>query len=163
DRRDGPGIRGARRAPPDAANRLVAGDRPGRGEPGPGRPATGLGRSTGTCPRAGRGPVPEHPDATERPPLPGDRGRPRGDPGHDRSAGYRVRVTYAGDNFRVRLRLDADGHEVHPLMTKPDPVRPVEFDVPAVATADGDLTLRFAPEPGRGGNGRGCQVAEVWL
>jgi hypothetical protein len=81
----------------------------------------------------------------------------------DPSARYRVRVVYAGDNFRTRIRLDADGAEVHPPIDKPDPVRPLEFDVPAAATSDGVLTLTWAADPGRGGNGRGCQVAEVWL
>jgi hypothetical protein len=61
------------------------------------------------------------------------------------------------------MALEADGIEVHPWIAKPDPVRPVEFDVPAKATADGRLTLTWRQEPGRGGNGRGCQVAEVWL
>ena len=83
--------------------------------------------------------------------------------GLDPAARYRVRVVYAGDNFRIRIRLDADGAEVHPSLLKPDPVRPVEFAVPAAATADGALTLTWTPEPGRGGNGRGCQVSEVWL
>lgn len=83
--------------------------------------------------------------------------------GLDRSARYRVRVVYGGDNFRVRVRLEADGGEVHPLIAKPNPPRAVEFDVPAGATADGALTLRWTREPGLGGNGRGCQVAEVWL
>jgi hypothetical protein len=31
------------------------------------------------------------------------------------------------------------------------------------ATQTGELTLTWHGEPGRGGNGRGCQVAEVWL
>jgi hypothetical protein len=35
--------------------------------------------------------------------------------------------------------------------------------VPRSATADGVLTLRWHREPGLGGNGRGCQVREVWL
>jgi hypothetical protein len=81
----------------------------------------------------------------------------------DPAGRYRVRIVYAGDNFQPRLRLDADGIEVHPLIKKPDPVHPVEFDVPPRANADGELTLTWSPEPGRGGNGRGCQVAEVWL
>jgi hypothetical protein len=85
--------------------------------------------------------------------------------GLDPQARYRVRVVYAGDNFRAktRIRLDADGKEVHPLMAKPDPVQPVEFAIPAGTTDDGALTLRFSQEPGQGGNGRACQVAEVWL
>jgi hypothetical protein len=83
--------------------------------------------------------------------------------GLDPSARYRLKVVYGGDNFRVRVRLDADGREVHPLVAKPNPPRPVEFDIPREATADGVLTLRWTREPGLGGNGRGCQVAEVWL
>jgi hypothetical protein len=81
----------------------------------------------------------------------------------DPEARYRVRVVYAGDNFRTRVRLDAEGREVHPLIAKPDPVRPIEFDIPAAATGHGALTLRWTQEPGQGGNGRACQVAEVWL
>jgi len=83
--------------------------------------------------------------------------------GLDPAARYRLRVVYSGDNFRTRIRLDADGQEIHALMEKPDPVHPIEFAVPVGITADGELTLRWSPEPGRGRNGRGCQVAEVWL
>jgi hypothetical protein len=39
----------------------------------------------------------------------------------------------------------------------------VEFDIPAAATRDGELTLSWTSTPGRGGAGRGPQVAEVWL
>jgi hypothetical protein len=81
----------------------------------------------------------------------------------DPEARYRVRVIYGGDNFRTRVRLDAGATEVHPLIAKPDPVRPLEFDIPAAATRSGTLTLRWSQEPGQGGNGRACQVAEVWL
>jgi hypothetical protein len=63
----------------------------------------------------------------------------------------------------VKWKLDADGAEVHPLLDKPSPPRPLEFDVPPDSTADSELTLRWSKEPGRGGNGRGTQVAEVWL
>jgi hypothetical protein len=48
-------------------------------------------------------------------------------------------------------------------MHKPWPPRPLEFDIPAEATAAGELSLIWNREPGLGGNGRGCQVAEVWL
>ncbi len=81
----------------------------------------------------------------------------------DPTARYRLRVVYGGDNFRVRVRLDADGRKIHGLMQKPNPPRPVEFDIPPSATGDGSLTLQWTREPGLGGNGRGCQVAEVWL
>jgi hypothetical protein len=77
---------------------------------------------------------------------------------------YRVRVVYGGDNFRTRVQLLADGGtEIHAWIEKPRPLRPVEFDVPRAVTADGRLTLSWYQEPGRGGAGRGCQVAEVWL
>lgn len=78
-------------------------------------------------------------------------------------AHYKVRVVYAGDSFRNLIRLDADGHAVHDWLKKPDPPVPLEFDVPPQATADGTLELTWRQEPGKGGNGRGCQVAEVWL
>jgi hypothetical protein len=84
--------------------------------------------------------------------------------GLDRAARYKVRVVYAGDSPKRKIRLLADDRlEVHPFVDKPLPVRPVEFDIPVKATEDGDLTLTWYQEPGLGGNGRGCQVAEVWL
>ncbi|MHB1556574.1 MAG: hypothetical protein ACYC61_03720 [Isosphaeraceae bacterium] len=84
--------------------------------------------------------------------------------GLDREASYRVRVVYTGDMFEVRVRLEADGAtEIHPYLLKPRDLKPVEFDVPRAATADGSLDLTWTAEPGQAGNGRGCQVAEVWL
>lgn len=86
--------------------------------------------------------------------------------GLDPAAQYTVRVVYAGDMYSQtpKVRLVADGeHEVHALIAKPQPVAPVEFAIPRAATADGRLTLGWSAEPGIGGAGRGCQVAEVWL
>ncbi len=85
--------------------------------------------------------------------------------GHlDSTARYKVRVVYAGDSPRRRIRLLAnDAQEIHPLIEKPSPVRPIEFDLPAEATRKGELTLNWYRETGLGGNGRGCQVSEVWL
>lgn len=83
--------------------------------------------------------------------------------GLDPGASYKVRVVYGRDNSRGWMRLDAEGSEVHPLIDKPAPLRPLDFDVPPTATADGTLTLTWSKERGLGGNGRGCQVAEVWL
>lgn len=76
---------------------------------------------------------------------------------------YKMRVTYAGDNFRVKIQLVADGRMIHPPMMKPNPHKTLEFDIPQELTADGNLELKFNRDPGVGGNGRGCQVAEVWL
>jgi hypothetical protein len=82
----------------------------------------------------------------------------------DPSAQYKVRVVYAGTTPQLKIRLVAnDQYEIHPLMAKPSPVKPIEFDVPAQATASGELNLTWNIEPGRGGNGRGRQVSEIWL
>jgi hypothetical protein len=81
----------------------------------------------------------------------------------DRSAQYKIRVVYGGDSPNTKIRLTANGVEVHPLMTKPTPVRPVEFDIPRQATEKGELDLSWNREAGLGGNGRGSQVSEVWL
>ncbi|GAC1467109.1 MAG: hypothetical protein NVSMB9_08380 [Isosphaeraceae bacterium] len=83
--------------------------------------------------------------------------------GLDPGSRYRLRVVYAGDSPRARMHLEAEGVEVHPWLAKPDPVGPLEFDVPRKTIADGRLELSWRQEQGRGGNGRGCQVAEVWL
>jgi hypothetical protein len=83
--------------------------------------------------------------------------------GLDPAAQYKVRVVYAGDSLNTKIRLAANGVEVHPLMAKPNPVKPVEFDIPKQATEKGTLELVWSREAGLGGNGRGTQVAEVWL
>lgn len=84
--------------------------------------------------------------------------------GLDPSARYKVRVVYGGDSPKRKIRLAANGSlEVHPLIAKPWPVQPVEFAIPLEATRDGTLTLSWQRETGLGGNGRGCQVSELWL
>ncbi len=82
----------------------------------------------------------------------------------DTTAQYEVKMVYTGDDFNTKIRLMADDNiQVHPYIKKPMPVHPVEFDIPRQATRDGNLTLTWNQELGQGGNGRGCQVAEVWL
>jgi hypothetical protein len=88
--------------------------------------------------------------------------------GLDPGAAYKIRVVYAGDSPSVKIRLAAGDTangtlEIHPLLQKPMPVRPLEFDIPRQATGKGELDLSWSREPGLGGNGRGVQVAEVWL
>jgi hypothetical protein len=84
--------------------------------------------------------------------------------GLDPHAAYKLRVVYAGDNPSRKIRLTAgDNIEIHPPMPKPVPTRPLEFDIPPAAIANGELVLTWSGEPGLGGNGRGCQVSEVWL
>jgi hypothetical protein len=74
----------------------------------------------------------------------------------DPSARYRLKVVYSGGNLGPKIRLEAEGLEIHPLMSKPNPVKPFEFEIPHAATADGVLTLTWTEEPDRGSNGRGC-------
>ena len=82
----------------------------------------------------------------------------------DAGTRYRLRVVYGGDSPKKRIRLIANANlEIHPLIQKAFPVRPVEFEVPAAATRNGELNLMWYREPGLGGNGRGCQVSEIWL
>lgn len=84
--------------------------------------------------------------------------------GLDPAARYRLRVVYAGDSVKPKIRLTAgNGVEIHPWMERPVPFRPLEFDIPREAIREGELVLTWQREPGQGGNGRGCQVAEVWL
>jgi hypothetical protein len=84
--------------------------------------------------------------------------------GLDRTASYKVRVVATGDMFQVKIRLTAnESIDVHPFLLKPRDMTPLEFDIPPAATHTGHLNLSWHVEPGRGGNGRGCQVAEVWL
>ena len=82
----------------------------------------------------------------------------------DRQAKYKARVVYAGDMLRVPIRMVANGNiEIHGYRAKPFPVAPLEFAIPKEATRDGTLDLEWTRPAGLGGNGRGCQVAEVWL
>ncbi len=81
----------------------------------------------------------------------------------DPNAHYKLQVVYGGERWRPKIRLFADERiVVHPFK-KVDPLERMEFAIPREATRDGELTLTWYQEPGRGGAGRGCQVAEVWL
>lgn len=82
----------------------------------------------------------------------------------DTHAHYRLRVTYAGEDYTLPMRLVANDHfEIHPPRLRTSNPETVEFDVPPEATASGTLKLAWTRPPGGGGSGRGAQVAEVWL
>jgi hypothetical protein len=83
--------------------------------------------------------------------------------GLDTRLHYRLRVTYAGEDYALLLRLTANDVEVHPARLRHSNPETVEFDLPAVLTPAGSLTLRWTGPAGSGGSGRGRQVAEVWL
>lgn len=78
----------------------------------------------------------------------------------DPKAKYKVRVVYA-DADGVKSRLLAGNRELHGYDQKP--WQSLEFDIPAEANAKGELTLTWEMVPGIGGNGRGCQVCEVFV
>jgi len=83
--------------------------------------------------------------------------------GLDRDAQYKIRVVYGGSPH-LTIRLDCnEKYPVHPLIQKPWPPKPQEFDIPAEATRSGSLELIWHRESGLGHNGSGCDVAEVWL
>ena len=80
----------------------------------------------------------------------------------DPNAVYRVRVVYGREGRARKVRLVAgEKHEIHDYLSRPN--EPLEFAVPPGAIVRGELLLTWTPEPGRGGTGRGLQVAEVWL
>ena len=64
----------------------------------------------------------------------------------------------------AKIRLMADQHvEIHPYLERPVPMRALQFDIPAEATRDGELTLQWSIEPGQGGFSSAAAVAEVFL
>jgi hypothetical protein len=84
--------------------------------------------------------------------------------GLEKDAQYRLRVVHSGDSPGVKLRLIAnDTLVIHPYILRAWPPAPQEFAIPREATTHGSLKLAWNREPGMGGSGVGCQVAEVWL
>ena len=81
----------------------------------------------------------------------------------DRAARYRVRVVYGGERPRMQRLVANESFEVHPMQRIERLYEPVEFEIPAAATASGELTLKWTVPAGLGGSGRNNQVAEVWL
>jgi hypothetical protein len=84
--------------------------------------------------------------------------------GLDPDVEYVLQVVISGDSRGVKTKLMAnDALEIHPLQLRPWPPAPQTFAVPRAATAGGELRLTWTRETGLGGNGRGCQLAEVML
>ncbi|HWF67744.1 MAG TPA: hypothetical protein VN670_10575, partial [Acidobacteriaceae bacterium] len=83
---------------------------------------------------------------------------------------YKVRVVYMGRRFKIGLMAN-DTIQIHPYIGGITPGErhqlqlpaPQEFPIPQEATANGELKLSWTREPGLGGSGTGCNVAEVWL
>lgn len=84
--------------------------------------------------------------------------------GLDPNVDYSLQVVVSGDSRGVKTRLVAnDLIEIHPWEMRPWPPAPQSFTLPRAATSSGELRLTWTREAGLGGNGRGCQVAEVML
>ncbi|MBI4558322.1 MAG: hypothetical protein HY706_12140 [Candidatus Hydrogenedentes bacterium] len=78
--------------------------------------------------------------------------------GLDGQAAYKLRVTYAGRHHPTMRLLANDKVEIHGPLPQPSPIKQLEFDIPPEATRGGTLDLEWHRL-----EGRGCQVAEVWL
>lgn len=76
----------------------------------------------------------------------------------DPTAQYTLRVNYHG-RFHATMKLVANQkYVIHEAVKTVDPPRPLEFSIPHAATQTGELELTWYRL-----EGRGCQVAEVWL
>jgi hypothetical protein len=83
-------------------------------------------------------------------------------PDLDKSASYALRVVYGRYKNSAPIRLIANERwEIHSWLQRE--CQRLEFPIPREATATGELTLTWLPQPGRGENGRVLEVAEVWL
>lgn len=76
---------------------------------------------------------------------------------------WRLRATYAGEDYQLPMRLTGNGVELHaPLPRATNPMT-IELPIPPEITRSGQLRLEWTRPAGVGGGGRGHQVAEVWL
>ncbi len=81
----------------------------------------------------------------------------------DKNGQYKIRIIY-GAEMDSEIKLVANNqYEVHPMITKNITYDPIEFIIPKNVTKNGVLRLTWSRPKGLGRNGRGVQVAEVWL
>lgn len=92
--------------------------------------------------------------------------------GLDTTANYTFSVVYAFAGFgrRPKSSLTAIGTGgqsalLHDFMEAPQPTQRISFAIPAAVTRGGELQVECHQPAGicQNGNGRGCQIAEVWL
>jgi hypothetical protein len=76
---------------------------------------------------------------------------------------YRLRYTWAGEDYALPLTLTANGTPLPAPEQRGSNPQTVELDIPPALTGNGALTLSWARPAGIGGGGRGRQIAEVWL
>lgn len=92
--------------------------------------------------------------------------------GLDKAASYNISIVYAYAGFEgppesSLAAIGADGQSVmlHDFMVPPQPTQRISFAIPAAVTKAGQLRVECRQPAGlcQNGNGRGCQIAEVWL
>jgi hypothetical protein len=84
--------------------------------------------------------------------------------GLDPAARYKIRYVQPGEAVSRATRLVANGKwEIHPMQRAEANEQPLQFEIPAAATASGTLNLEWQANPEEAGNGRFVQVCEVWL
>lgn len=76
---------------------------------------------------------------------------------------YRLRYTWAGEDYSLPLTLTANGMTLPAPPTRTSNPQRVDLAIPSSLTAGGTLDLVWSRPPGMGGSGRGRQIAEVWL
>ena len=78
--------------------------------------------------------------------------------GLDPAATYRLKVTYAG-RYKPSMTLTLnETYNIHDPLKQPSPIWPIEYYIPREVTKGGTLDIEWNLV-----EGRGCQVAEVWL
>lgn len=83
--------------------------------------------------------------------------------GLEKNRAYRLRYTWAGEDYSLPLTLTANGTALPAPSTRTSNPQRVELPIPQSLTASGTLDLVWNRPPGMGGSGRGRQIAEVWL
>lgn len=83
--------------------------------------------------------------------------------GLEKDRAYRLRYTWAGEDYSLPLTLTANGTALPAPSTRTANLQRVELPIPQALTASGTLDLVWSRPPGMGGSGRGRQIAEVWL
>jgi hypothetical protein len=76
---------------------------------------------------------------------------------------YTVRITYAGEAYKLPMDLKANGTTILASHLRTSNPEQVEVTIKAEIIRNGELTLQWDRAFGAGGGGRGGQVAEVWL
>ena len=98
----------------------------------------------------------------------------------DKELGYKLKIVYwhpnrdsTDDIYRLTAAPVSAQHVsgchgnctflIHDYMPAPNPMRELHFAIPKEVTSTGTLELACSRRPGGGGNGKTCEVSEVWI